>query len=520
MGMLSRRAKWTGVVLGLALLASACGSTVSQSARQAAEARGGNLDATLGGDGTSGGDAFTSAAGGGSAGGTSGGSGSRSATATGAGGGTAAGGGAVSTAVGPGVTDKEIHVGVPYAVNGGAANAAIGASGIDQGDEKRNTQVVVDDINKNGGVAGRKLVPEYYELDATSADTIDNQYQAACESLTQDRKIFVLMGGDNENFLRCLNNAKVIALNENLTISDGARFKRYPYYFEITALNVDRIAANEIPALQAQNYFTGWNTATGTPGPAKPKVGILTFDMPGFNHAVDQVMVPALAKIGLKPDSADVIRAPDAQRVSDVSADAAVVSNAVLKFRSDGVTHVLVLEKGGTLSLLFGNQAESQGYRPRYGANTQTGQQALLDSGAYPKSQLNGTVGIGWSPSIDITPAENPDNGPYSNDSRRRCLALYKAAGVTYDNANAAAVSLGTCNQFWFFRDVMKNAVAVNRDAFLAAANKMGTSFQSTGGMVTRIDPNHHDGMGAIYYWQYKPECSCMRYTSGLMQID
>jgi hypothetical protein len=365
-------------------------------------------------------------------------------------------------------------------------------------------------------VAGRKLVPEFYELDATSTETIDTQYQAACESLTTDRKIFVLMGGDNENFLRCLHNAKVVVLNENLTVSDAARFKRFPYYFEITSLNLDRIAAAEIAALSAQGYFTGsWNTAAGAPAPGKPKVGILAFDLPGFNHAVDQVMVPALARLGLRPDAGDIIRAPEPQRTSDVGADAAVVSNAVLKFRSDGVTHVLVLEKGGTLSLLFGNNAESQGYRPRYGANSQTGQQALVDSGAYPRGQLPGTVGIGWEPGIDITPAENTDDGPYSNDSRRRCLALYKAAGVSYANANAAAVALGTCNQFWFFRDVMKDAPAVNRDGFLVAANRLGTAFQSTDGGVTRIDADHHDGVGAVRYWAYKPECGCMRYTSG-----
>jgi hypothetical protein len=418
------------------------------------------------------------------------------------------------------VTASEIHVGIPYAVNSAAANAAIGAAGIDQGDEKKNSQVVIDDINSHGGVAGRKLVPEFYELDAASSDTTDTQYQAACESLTQDRKIFVLMGGDNENFLRCLNNAKVIALNENLTVQDGATFKRYPYYFEITSLNLDRIAAAEVPGLNAQGYFSGsWNTAAGAPAPGKAKVGVLTFDMPTFNHAVDQVLVPALAKLGLKPDAGDIIRAPEAQRTSDVGADAAVVSNAVLKFRSDGVTHVLVLEKGGTLSLLFGNNADSQGYHPRYGANSQTGQQALVDSGAYPKSQLPGTVGIAWEPGVDITPAENTDDGPYSNDSRRRCIALYKAAGVTYDNANAAAVALGTCNQFWFFRDVMKNAPALNRDGFLAAANRLGTSFEATDGGLTRIDPDHHDGVAAVRYWAYKPECSCMRYTSGLIPV-
>ena len=43
------------------------------------------------------------------------------------------------------MTATTINVGIIYATNTGAANAAIGAAGISQGDEKANYEVLIDD---------------------------------------------------------------------------------------------------------------------------------------------------------------------------------------------------------------------------------------------------------------------------------------------------------------------------------------------------------------------------------------
>ena len=142
--------------------------------------------------------------------------------------------------------------------------------------------------------------------------------------------------------------------------------------------------------------------------------------------------------------------------------------------------------------------------------------QALVDSGALPKQQLAGAVGIGWLPGIDITPAENPDNGPYSNDARRRCVALFQAHGITFSDANAKVVGLANCNDFWFLRDaVAAGGSVLSRAAFQTGVHKLGGSFQSTTVFATFFGPDQHDGVSAIRYWAYNTSCSCMRYTSG-----
>src|SRR5207249_10346778 len=80
--------------------------------------------------------------------------GSSSGGAASGGGGTL--GGNTASQAAPGVTGTTIYVGVIYTENGKAANEAIGAAGITQGDEQANVRVLVDDINAHGGVAGRK----------------------------------------------------------------------------------------------------------------------------------------------------------------------------------------------------------------------------------------------------------------------------------------------------------------------------------------------------------------------------
>ena len=519
--------RWRWAVLALVgmLLLAACGSTVQNAARRAQQGRGG--DASLGADASGGLGGTGDAGAGGLAG--SGGSGTGAAggsTSAGRSGAAAAGGpngsasGGVSNGSGPGVTDTTINVGVVYAVNSGAANATIGAPGITGGDEKQNSDVLINDINAHGGVAGRKLVPVYAQLDATSPDTLDSQYQAACDTLTQDHKVFVIFSGTNPVMVQCAHNRGVVALQTNLTESDSDIFRRFPYYVEVNSLNLDRIAAAEVAGLQAQGYFSGWDANADRPGPGKAKVGVLITDEPSFVSATNRTLLPALAKAGSAVDPANVVRVPRVERASDEGAIGAAVSNAVLRFRTNGVEHVIIQEPSGVTSLLFANNADSQKYYPRYGVNSQNGLQALADAGAYPKSQLPGAIGVGWMPSLDITPAQNADDGPFSTDARKRCANLYKAHGVTFSDTNAKGVGMNDCNSMFFFQQVGNTIKGLlNRDIFFAAVNRLGPSFQSVDTFATNFSPAQHDGAAAIRYWGYVPSCQCMQYTSGNIPV-
>ena len=516
----SRRIRFLAVLAVLGLLASACGSTVNEARRTEAARRNGTsglgssvAGGELGGDGgaDTGGGLATSG------GGVSSGSGGTRTTGSGSAGTNTAGTKSGNTALGPGVTATSINIGLGFTVNGGAGNAAIGVKGVSTGDDKGENQAVIDDINAHGGVAGRKLVPVWHPYDSTSTDSADVQEQKACDDYTQDHKVFLAFDRGRDTFNQCMQaRGSFNIAGGGITDTAASTYKRFPYYVEISTLNLDRVAAIEPGTLNQEGYFAGWDANLGQAAATKAKVGIITFDFPTFSHAVDQVMVPALRQIGHAPDPQDIRKVTWLQTNSDAGALAAAVSSAVLRFRQDGVTHVIILDERALVTLLFIREANSQGFKPRYGLNTTNGVQVLVDGGNLNPAQLNGALGMGWSPSFDITPSQNTDNGPYSNNARRKCMALMKAKGFTFQDANAESVALDICNQLYFLQ-LAGNSVSgpLNRDTFIAAVNALGTRFENTGTFVNRFSATQHDGVAAVRQWKWDSGCSCGKYTSG-----
>jgi hypothetical protein len=505
--------------VALALLA-ACGSTVQHGPRSASRTNvqsdgveadgefGPSDSGGTGGDGSSGtstggGTVRRTTSGGGSSGGSSDGSGS---------------GG--STALGPGVTKDKIYIGDSYASNGGAANAAIGAAGITQGDPKTEAQIVVDDINAHGGVAGHKLEIVWHEIDGNSTATYNTIEQETCDDWTQDHKVFAAFAAGGDTLMQCLQNRGVIELSDDLSSADAATFHKYPYYVELGSMNLDRAAATEVLALKAQSYFSGWSHVTGSPSNAKVKTGIVAYDGPSWDHAIDSVLAPALRAAGYGPAAEDIIRISPLEQTADTGPVGAAVSSAVLKLRSDQVSHVFVFDERALLTLFFAQAADSQGYRPRYALTTQNGVQALMDGSEMPKRQLIGSMGIGWLPGIDITPSQNTRNGPYSNAPRKKCLAMMEAKGVTFADANAEAIGTGICATYWFFRDaVAAGGNVLNRQGFINGVNQLGTSFLDPGNFANRFTPTQHDGVAAYRHYAYDGGCGCMKYTSGNISV-
>jgi len=507
----------------LALTAAACGSTAYQHGKGLGA--GGQTSAGNGlgapGDSTaSGAGGAASAASAGAPGASSSGRASGSAPGPVAPGSSQASGGGPSAAAhgslgNPvGVTDTSIFIGLYYTVNGAAANQAIGGNGITQGDEKADQQILIDDINAHGGVAGRKLVPVWHQVDAVTTQTYAQIYQAMCADWTQDHHVFAAFGGPTDTLRQCLHNAGVLHITDDLTSSDSATFARFPYYTEISLMNLDRIAAEEVPALSAQGYFSGWDAALSQPGASPAKVGVLTYDSDTFVHAVKGVLLPALAGAGHPAADAAYVSYPQSQ--ADAGNISAQVSSAILRFRQEGVDHVLVVDERALLTLFFLNQAESQHFFPRYGFNSQNGTEALLEPGDVPKEQVNGALGFGWAPIVDIPSTQDPDNGPYANDARRSCISLMKAHGQSYANPNAEAIALLNCNEFRLLKRALElGPTPISRDSFMAGLNRIGSSFQSTQTFAIRLDATHHDGAAAVRYWAYDGGCGCMRYTSG-----
>ena len=85
-----------------------------------------------------------------------------------------------------------------------------------QGDAKKIMQALVDDINNNGGILGRKLEVVFKELCPLKPDEV----AAACTSLTDDEQVFAVLGvydtepGDGTNQLCISKDHDTVQINE------------------------------------------------------------------------------------------------------------------------------------------------------------------------------------------------------------------------------------------------------------------------------------------------------------------
>lgn len=499
--------------------ASACGSTVQDAAQPADGLGGTTVD---NGQGTSGSSTTgTSPAGttgvttpGGTGGGTAGGGTQASTTRTG-GGDTTSGSGALGSpdAQGIGITASKIYVGITYTINVDAAQRAIGANNLTSGNERADAQAVIDEINAHGGVAGRKLVPVWATYDAETTETRASQDQAACSTLTEDNKVFAVAGvGLTDTLPACLRKAGVLQVEGGVLISsDEQRFREYPQLFDITGLSQDRMMADQVRAWQRLGWFGGWDTTLGAPGKAKAKLGIVAYDDPNWRRPMTKVLLPALARAGHPVDPNDIAYIHVPASTAENGGSFNQISNAELRFRRDGVTHAIVLDAGGGLTLLFGKDANTQHYYPRLGLNTGAGMQGLYDAKEFDAKMLTGAMGLGWEPAIDLTAAKA---NAYATPATKRCYQVMKQrTGQTFDSTNAAAIALMFCDEINLIAAGAAGAgPTINLRTATAALERLGSGFPSATLATTFLGPGRHDALEIGYDMVWDSDCTCAAY--------
>ena len=494
---------------GSAVLA-ACGTTVPMSSQSAAadDAGTGGPGQSVSGSGTGGttgstsgsttGSAPESGTGQGGAGG--GGQGMTGGATTG----SVGGGGAGSSSTGsattgsravnvPGVTATTINVGVYTAA--GYSNAAKAAGfNVALGDMAAEAREVMDYINAHGGVLGRKLVAVVHDANvALAAQNPSAEYQAACADWTQDHHVYAVVspiGASSNTLYDCLSKANVPTINSGES-TDASFFQRYPnYFYEPTDLNLRRVFSNQVDALKGAGFF----------GKA-PKIGVLIADNPYEHAAVDNGLKPALARNGLT--LADTFAVSNANNASEYS-------SAVLKFRTEGITHVLFAFQGSPLQFMIA--ADNQGYYPRYGLHSRTSPAPVLQADASARQQ-HGAMGIGWQPMNDVDGAHDPG---ILNARQKLCLDLVKKSGQDPSVRATALIGLWLCDDIFFLHDALTRAGSFGIPAFRAGAESL-TSYEAASTFRSGFAPGQlHDGAKQYRIFAYKDDCKCYEYVSPL----
>jgi len=405
----------------------------------------------------------------------------------------------------PGVTATSISVGADYTKNQCQANAALGAGGL-CGNLREDYDAIIDDTNKHGGIGGRKVVPIYYGFDATSNEPQDQQDQQACAKWTQDNKVFAIFDGSNEILRECAKKAGAVQFWTG-GASVPETFRRYPDYVETASPNMVRMGFVTIDGLSNQRYFD--------PG---AKIGLMTWDDPSYREAIQNGYVPALRSHGLSL-AAPPYYATVSQSLQDFGSTSAAVGNAVLKFQSLGIDHVMILDGpagvcgGSCLTLEFLQQARAQHYYPRYGFNNTNWPQSNYDAGLFPADELRRSVEVGW---VDLSSIY--DKGWHTNAGRERCFAIMRKHGVTSDNTTGQSVILSACDDLWFYQYIGNRMRAAGQPLiaqnFIATVDRLGSSFHSDVTYGTFLSATHHDGLAGARTMKFLDSCTCYRYTS------
>ena len=515
-------------LVALALLAVGCGSTVTGATAGGADAglssgtglnaAGSNSLAGPGGSSVAG----TSQPGGGLTGGASV-AGTGSVIDSGGLGGQSTAG----TASAPGVTASAIYVGLSYTINSQAASAALGVAGNGVGGNNGQDvwTIIINDINAHGGILGRKVVPVWHAYDDTSQDSLDQQESAACADWTQDHKVFAVIANDqtsSHTLQNCVSKAGAVQLWEDFTTSDNSTFTRFPYYVEGGTLQQDRLAPQLPAALAASGYFSGWDTTTGTASKAVPvKVGVVSFDDAASTTAIQHFLTPALKALGYDPDVVYVTY-PTSEAANGTSISQ--IDSAVLKFRQDGVTHVIPWDaQGAGVGYFFAVGASGQKYYPRYGLQSGDGMQILLsatNSSALAQEMI-GSVGWGWVPLADVDPATDPDNGPYSNAARRSCVALMTKHGEDMSSDITKRQAVDACDEANLLKAALQaGGPTISRASFLAGINGLGSTFPDGFTPATLLNAAHHDGAALWRAFAFNTGCQCFHYSSQTRSLN
>ena len=381
------------------------------------------------------------------------------------------------------------------------ATHAVGvvAPSASEADQKAQIQAMVDDINGRGGIGGKRVEMVFHFVDVTQG-TAESRGQQTCEFFTTDHEIFALVLDANHNqaLSRCMAQRKTPVVDVSATVLpvDQKDLNEHaPYLYLPLHVNLSRLAAY-VDAV-AQQGFLGKDA----------KVGLLRYDYPTHVRARDQVIVPALARHGVR--LTDDFAFTPVREVSDLGAAGSQAANAVLRFKAEGVNRVLFLPSGWVILTVFPPAAESQGFRPLYGVDSWESPVYLRNNA--PAAQLHGAVGIGWWPSQDLEAARAVEI-QRTLPNWGHCAAALKAAG--YPEAFATY-----CTPFLFIKEAIARGTGLTAAGLRAGADKLGDTPYSTANFATSFGPGRSDGASAWRNIAYDDGCTCFNYTSPVYRI-
>jgi len=414
---------------------------------------------------------------------------------------TFAGGAAPTSGSGlPGITATTVYVGIPYSNDQAAYTSQFGvkdAAATESAEAVYNA--IIADINSHGGVLHRKLSAVYYPHGSEEARS--SLQAAECASFTQDHHVVAAMNVSNIEYApvaQCLLQHRALMIQQGIDPGDQGFDQTYPNVVTPGLMELTTIGRVMVDALAAHGFF-----------PRGARIGVLYFDTPSYQRAYDNGVKPALAALGLSATDAIPIPYGTTQANNTPAAD----QSAELRFRTENINRVLMLDAGAGISEFFATYAASQQYYPHYGISS-------LDGGTFlaanlTASELAGAQGVSYWPTYDVDAAHDPD----SNVAAQRCISVMKAHGLWPSDRTTQAGELIVCTDLYFLQTLLNATQQLTFAGVQAAIAGLGSSFVPASGFADSYANNKHWGAAAYRPLVYQSSCSCFTFegpTAGL----
>lgn len=384
------------------------------------------------------------------------------------------GGPADVAAVAPGVTADSIKVGIVYP----DLSAVKQFTKTDHGDYEATFNALIKKINDAGGIHGRKIVPVFGAINVASPAAA----QETCVRLTQDEKVFAVVGAFNANEPLCyVQTHKTAVIGGPLTTKKYAQAQA-PWFS-------DQRGGDELTDAMAL-----FNNAGALAGKKVAVVGVVNEEA-----FVKETVIPALQKLGAAPVETGIVDA----NFMDAVATAQQMGVFIQKFQAAGADTVVVA--GGTGGQ-FPKELEKTSYRPRLlFTNTSTVGTYINDSAKHDYSTMNDALAVAL-------------NTQWSEAGIQECVATVEAAdpnlkGKLTDPQTLAPgspqpqVSVDTaCRTLGLFKAIAEKAGKdLNYETFQNAGLSLG-SYQSPR-LVDKANYTRENPHGAIpaVLWKYDP---------------
>lgn len=373
-----------------------------------------------------------------------------------------------------GVTADTIKLGVAY-MDLEAVSALID---LDYGEFEPTYRAIIDDINANGGVLGRRIEPVF----APYLPIGNASMEEGCTRLALDEQVFATVGPMLSDGPLCYTELHDTAFVGSAHTRERTNRSIAPWFATVTDL--DDAAEIVVRGFARQGIYDDATVAV---------IGNTADEI-----QLDEVVLPTLDELGVEVVASAIITSP----LGDTLNSEPEVALIAERFRADGADTVIVLANG---SLQWIDGLAKTGYRPTNAFIDLQGVRAYLgDETGRDLSALERSV----------AGAHNQWHRWLDDPDLQDCAAAVEAAtGTTIVDPSTAGpgdadnvVSLQwACADLRLFVAIAEAAGAdLTNDSFRRAGEQLGT-FNIPGFGEGFYGPDSPDGDPPLYFWTWDP---------------